>query len=139
MPSAPLRPCRKVGCNKMIITTYCDEHQKKKTADEVTKRRNYDKVRGTRTERGYNNRWLRYSKNYRKNNPLCVECENEGIVKLAECVDHIVPHNDDDDMELFWDENNHQSLCYSHHNAKTAREDGGLGNVKRYNHDRTSR
>ena len=54
-------------------------------------------------------RWLQLQ-------PLCVQCEAEGIVKEAEEVDHIIP--------LFKggadDESNLQSLCKAHHLAKTA-------------------
>jgi 5-methylcytosine-specific restriction protein A len=125
MPSAPLRPCRKVGCNKLISTTYCDEHQKKKKADELSKRRNYDKVRGTRTERGYDNRWLKASAQFRKGK-VCVMCEKKGIVKMAECTDHIIPHKGD--MELFWDVKNWQPSCISCNSEKAASEEGALGN-----------
>lgn len=31
-------------------------------------------------------------------------------------------------QSLFWDQNNWQALCKPHHDAKTAREDGGFGN-----------
>lgn len=91
--------------------------------------RDYDKLRGTRTERMYDNRWLRYSKAYRARNPLCVVCEEKGIVTLVQCVDHKTPHGGD--SELFWDPSNHQSLCKSCHGEKTAREDGAFGNAKR--------
>lgn len=50
--------------------------------------------------------------------PLCVECEPEGITRIADVVDHVIP---------LWkggadDESNFQSLCDPHHDAKTARE-----------------
>jgi 5-methylcytosine-specific restriction protein A len=48
-----------------------------------------------------------------------------GVVRAANVVDHIVPHKGD--QALFWDKNNWQSLCKPHHDAKTAREDGGWG------------
>jgi 5-methylcytosine-specific restriction protein A len=38
---------------------------------------------------------------------------------------HRVPHRGD--ARLFWDQNNWQPMCTPHHNAKTAREDGGFG------------
>jgi 5-methylcytosine-specific restriction protein A len=85
------------------------------------------KERGTATQRGYNSRWSRYSIRYRRLHPFCTECQRQGILKQADCVDHIIPVNGPDDP-LFWDENNHQSLCISCHSEKTAREDGGFGN-----------
>lgn len=54
-------------------------------------------------------RWL-------QSQPLCVQCEAEGVVQEAEEVDHIVPlfkGGPDDDTNL-------QSLCATHHLAKTA-------------------
>ncbi len=50
-----------------------------------------------------------------RENPLCVMCEEAGVVEQATVVDHIIPHQGDQD--LFWDkENNWQSLCEHHHN-----------------------
>lgn len=51
--------------------------------------------------------------------PLCVECLKEGKFIPAKVVDHIKPHRGN--RELFWDEDNWQSLCITHHNRKTAR------------------
>ena len=47
-------------------------------------------------------------------------CQREGKIKSANEVDHIIPHKGN--MELFWDEDNWQSLCKSHHSMKTASE-----------------
>lgn len=65
---------------------------------------------------------------YLRRYPFCVECEKEGKTVLAEVVDHIESVSQGGD---FWDINNHQGLCASHHNKKTAREDGGFGNKRR--------
>ena len=40
-------------------------------------------------------------------------------------VDHIIPHRGD--LEMFWNQLNHQALCKRCHDSKTAREDGGFG------------
>jgi len=50
-----------------------------------------------------------------------VECEQEVVLEPAVIVDHIVPVQGPDDP-LFWPETNHQSLCFSHHEKKKARE-----------------
>ena len=47
-------------------------------------------------------------------------CAAEGIDTIAEHVDHIVPARGD--AELFWSEDNWQSLCEHHHNQKSAGE-----------------
>ena len=80
-------------------------------------------MKGSSTERGYNYRWRKFRELYLKENPLCVFCKNEGIVKEANVVDHITPHKGD--KELFWSKENHQSLCKFHHDStKQAMENG---------------
>jgi len=61
--------------------------------------------------------------------PLCASCERVAQVTAATVVDHIVPHRGD--PGLFWDEANWQSMCKPCHDAKTAGEDGGFGNVRK--------
>lgn len=57
--------------------------------------------------------------------PLCGECERQGRLTPAAVVDHIRPHKGD--VALFFCAANLQPLCKAHHDAKTAREDGGFG------------
>ena len=92
----------------------------------------YDQKRGTAAQRGYGARWARYSKRYREQNPLCADCLALGILTSVEHgghVDHIKAVSGPDDPN-FWNADDHQSLCRSCHSAKTAREDGGMGNAK---------
>lgn len=89
-------------------------------------RRREDEHRGSSSERGYDSRWQKARRTYLASHPLCVRCEGEGRVVAAKVVDHVVPHRGD--WALFWDEDNWAALCETHHNAKTAREDGGWGN-----------
>lgn len=49
------------------------------------------------------------------------------MIRAVYAVDHIIPHKGD--PELFWDQDNWQSLCKPHHDRKTATEDGGFGRV----------
>lgn len=57
--------------------------------------------------------------------PLCQECLRHGIVNAESLeVDHKVPHGGDE--AKFFDEDGLETLCKSHHSAKTVR-DGGLG------------
>lgn len=77
------------------------------------------------TERGYTYRWEQYRKNYLKRHPLCVHCEDMGKVTAAYVVDHIVPHKGN--VELFWDCNNHQSLCKDCHDGWKQRLERSLG------------
>lgn len=108
----PKRPCSYPGCPVLVEHGYCDRHKKGR--------------RGTSASRGYGYRWRKYTKRYLAENPLCVECEKEGIVAEATDVDHKVAVKGPDDP-LFWEPKNHQGLCHPHHSMKTARENGGFG------------
>ena len=77
-------------------------------------------------QRAYDARWNAYSKQYRIEHPLCVECLAEGVDTPTAVVDHITPPRGRAD--LMWDPTNHQPLCKRHHDQKTATEDGGFGN-----------
>ena len=80
--------------------------------------------RGTRTERGYSNRWARARETYLTEHPLCVRCHRLGRVTAATVVDHVRPHRQD--WTLFWDSDNWQALCAPcHSSAKQAEERGG--------------
>lgn len=48
-------------------------------------RQQQDARRGTRTERGYSNRWGRYRLRYLKANPLCVHCLKSEHYTPATC------------------------------------------------------
>ncbi|MEG0133395.1 MAG: HNH endonuclease signature motif containing protein [Clostridium sp.] len=85
-----------------------------------------DRRRGSSYARGYTDKWRAYRLKFLRINPICVRCLAEGRYVPGTIVDHIVPHKGD--MKLFWDKNNHQALCKMHHDAKTAKEDGGFGN-----------
>lgn len=82
-------------------------------------------VRESSTKRGYDRRWRKARALFLKDNPLCLHCQEEGVVELASVVDHIKPHKGD--MKLFWDFNNWQPLCKKHHDIKTVKHDGGFG------------
>ncbi|HMU15873.1 MAG TPA: HNH endonuclease signature motif containing protein [Thauera aminoaromatica] len=88
-----------------------------------------ERYRATRTERGYSNAWLRYSKRRLAEHPLCERCQAEGRYVAATVTDHKLPHRGNGG--LFWDPDNHQALCKCCHDSKTAREDGGFGNRAR--------
>ncbi len=85
--------------------------------------------RGGSTKRGYGSRWQKARERFFKENPLCVECRQEGRTEPAVVADHIEPHKGD--KKLFWDRKNWQGLCKQHHDHKTAKQDGGFGNGNR--------
>jgi 5-methylcytosine-specific restriction enzyme A len=118
MPSRPKKPCSYPRCPNLTEGRYCEQHKPQE-------HKRYDNNRGTAAQRGYDHRWRKARLAFLRKNPLCVHCLEEGKLTPATVVDHIVPHKGN--MELFWNEENWQSLCDSHHSRKTAKEDGGFG------------
>jgi 5-methylcytosine-specific restriction protein A len=75
--------------------------------------------RGTRQQQGYTNEWLRAAADFRRRHPLCAMCLKLGRYTPCQCVDHVIPHRGD--AELFWNEDNWQSLCNPCHNGPKRR------------------
>jgi len=123
MPQKPPRGCARSGCPNLTTNRsgLCDLHDKQ--AQQAA-----DARRGTATQRGYEARWRKARVIYLREHPLCVHCQQEGLIVAATQVDHIIPHRGD--YELMWDESNWQSLCTHHHSLKTASEDGAFGNKR---------
>ena len=67
----------------------------------------------------YGTRWRKLRRAYLHANPLCVMCKEDGYVRAATELDHIVKHNGD--RTLFYDRDNLQGLCASHHRGYKAR------------------
>lgn len=84
----------------------------------------------TTAERGYGYKWQKYRLSFLQRNPLCVYCLEQGRVTEAKVVDHIEPHRGDQD--LFWNTDNHQSLCMSCHSSIKQREEAGSKNSTAY-------
>ena len=128
MPYAPKTPCAAPRCPGVADEgKRCPEHtlqHKQHVNREDIKRR------GCATKRGYGSRWRKARFKYLLTHNFCVRCEAKGIVKLATVVDHDEPHRGD--MALFWNRGNWQALCVYCHNAKTAAEDGGFGNKRKF-------
>ena len=77
--------------------------------------------RASAAQRGYGGRWQRYRKRYLEANPLCVMHQRLGQTVAAIVVDHIKPHRGD--HKLFWNPDNHQSLCKSCHDRHKQRQE----------------
>lgn len=75
----------------------------------------------TSAERGYGYKWQQARDGYLRLHPLCVMCRADGLVTLATVVDHIEPHRGD--QRLFWDSENWQSLCATHHSGEKQRQE----------------
>lgn len=72
-------------------------------------------------QRGYGYKWQQARARFLVEHPFCVMCRAEGKKRLAQVVDHRVPHRGDE--ALFWNEANWQSLCASHHSGAKQREE----------------
>jgi 5-methylcytosine-specific restriction protein A len=81
-------------------------------------RKAHDRYRGSARERGYTSEWDKISRAYRASHPLCEDCEAEGRLTPVDEVDHIIPL----DKGGTNDDGNLRSLCKSHHQIKTRRE-----------------
>lgn len=75
----------------------------------------YNQSRSKGDKQYYTTQWKLISKLYRKQHPLCEECEREGMLTPADLVDHIVAVTDGGSM---WSWDNLQSLCMHCHNKK---------------------
>nr|WP_187354041.1 HNH endonuclease [Brevibacillus laterosporus] len=116
MPSKPLKTCLHSRCPTLTREAYCPIHQKKQVQQ-------YDRERGSSTQRGYDAKWRKARIGFLKKHPLCKHCYDKGLLNGATRVDHLIAHKGD--KTLFWDRNNWQPLCEQCHNRKTAREDRG--------------
>ena len=68
----------------------------------------------------YNSRRWRGLRNlYYQRNPLCAQCNRNGITKAGDCVDHIKPISEGGD---FYEWKNLNTLCNKCHSLKTAKE-----------------
>ena len=117
MPMAPAIACACGGRRRSGEA--CDRCGKGGKANRREQQRQHDAARGTRTQRGYDNRWLAFAKQYLNENPLCVDCESEGIVGGATEVHH--KRKLRDNPELKYEPSNLAGLCKRHHSERTAR------------------
>jgi 5-methylcytosine-specific restriction protein A len=111
-----MRYCAEPSCSTLVDSGRCAAHRQAK-----------ERTRGTRTERGYDNRWLRYSATRLEEHPMCVGFPEgyHSLPTLATVTDHIL--NAKARPDQFWNPLNHQSLCAECHRRKTNTIEGGFG------------
>lgn len=98
-------------------------------------RREEDRRRGSRHERGYDRDWEKLREWRLAVSPLCRHCEIDGRVTPATEVDHVKRFRLGDgriDHRLRLDPKNTQALCDLHHDAKSRRERQGEAEPPRY-------
>lgn len=130
MPIAAAKPCLHPGCGALVRdgSGRCPKHLEQKQQIDKKHQQQYDKQRGTSSQRGYGDRWKKARATYLRSHPLCVTCKAAGLLEPATVVDHKIPHKGD--QELFWNQENWQVLCKPCHDRKTAAEDGGWRNQR---------
>ncbi len=74
----------------------------------------------------YGPEWRELRAQHIKLFPACVDC---GKIHKSNHVDHIRPHKGN--RSLLLDPSNLQTKCATHHNRKTAKNDGGFGNPRK--------
>jgi 5-methylcytosine-specific restriction enzyme A len=132
--TAPVGYCSTPGCPNRA-KGQCPDHAK-------ARRQDVDQRRGSRHERGYDNRWLRLSARFKAAHPFCGMradhrlhadhslCVQQGIRYAGGSenplmTDHILPKmqgGTDDEANL-------QVLCARCHSTKTTTVDNGFGRL----------
>ena len=72
-------------------------------------------------------RWRKCRAAYIQAHPLCVQCENEGVIKAAEEVDHNPPRERGVIKESDYEWRYLQGLCKRHHAIKSNSERNNKG------------
>lgn len=114
----PMKQCNHAGCRQLVPydVRYCDKHQHTTNAETYHKRM-YGEHEGRYQHFYKSSQWRKLSRRFLENNPICVQCYQEGVIRKADVVDHVVELRDDWSRRL--DESNLQPLCYRHHNIKS--------------------
>ena len=102
MPRAPMSRCTESGCGELTNTGRCEQHRRKAWAN--TSKRNQVIDKG---------RWAKVRAAHLRNEPGCRVCGSTLDIE----VDHIVEVADGGAL---YDDENCQTLCEVHHQAKSA-------------------
>lgn len=114
----PLSPCLHPGCPQLVQGGgLCEAHRREAHRKGPLSERPWDRLYGSA-------RWPRFRARFLGEHPLCVKCQEIGVVRAATEVDHITP------VRLGgapFHEGNCQALCKPHHSRETARIGWGRG------------
>lgn len=115
--------CTYVGCRTIVehnndgSSPRCPLHPVKSKTSQEDRQRKYEHHYDEKGRNIYSTyRWKKLRKQKVTLNPICEHCEEHGIAKSVEEVDHIIEIEDGGEI---WDINNLQSLCKQCHINKT--------------------
>lgn len=117
--------CTHPSCGKILPKgqSRCKKHEYKRVlVDSRNDKQDHQSLYDLR-------RWRRLRAAHISAHPLCASCFKRDRIVEAKVVDHITPHLGNE--KIFFDPKNLQSLCFSCHNRKTSKYDGGFGNRKK--------
>lgn len=116
--SVPMKQCNHAGCRTLVPfnQTYCERHRKALNKYRYHKRV-YDSDESKYQQFYKTAAWRRLSRRFLERNPVCIKCYEDGVIRKADVVDHVVEIKDDWNRRL--DESNLQPLCNHHHYIKT--------------------
>lgn len=114
----PMKQCEHPGCRTLVAydTRYCEKHRKATNKWRYHKRM-YDSDESKYQQFYKSSAWRKLSRRFLESNPVCVQCYQDGVIRKADVVDHVIEIKDDWSRRL--DESNLQCLCLQHHNRKT--------------------
>ena len=109
-----VRLCSSPNCNEFAVihSVYCSKHKQESDKKRVA----FQNARRYNSKLYKTQKWQRLRKKHLKDNNYCVFCGSRHNLT----VDHIVPPKGKED--LFFNEDNLQTLCHSCHVIKTLKE-----------------
>jgi 5-methylcytosine-specific restriction endonuclease McrA len=120
VPAKAQKPCKTAGCSGLTRRIFCPRCELAGKTKEA---------RPNSYQRGYDKEWFGYRNWFLSVHRFCADPFKRHLIpEVATVVDHIQPHKGD--VILFWNKDNHQALCKSCHDFKTATRDGGFGRVR---------
>jgi len=108
-----MRFCLAPRCNQLVDKGYCEKHKT------LAPSRISDSQRGSSSSRGYDSAWRQFRLNYLRQNPLCSDCLERGIVEQATEIHHIAKLAQHPDRK--YDPANLLCLCHRCHAARTGK------------------
>lgn len=113
MPAKAPSLCRAAGCNGLTTVGWCERHieaaQERARVARLRYHRKHNRRRDA-SDRFYGTQaWRNLRDAFIRANPLCSNCECNGLVVPAQIVDHKVPRKKAPELSLEW--SNLRSLC----------------------------